>query len=164
MKLLYLIRHAKSDWSDPRLSDFDRPLNQRGWKNAPFMGKQLALEGTIPDLILSSPALRAKTTAQEMAKQLSYPVESIVYHETLYASDPQRILSIIRSVPDEIETLFLFGHNPELTECANLIADCDIDNIPTCGIVSLALNQENWGSIGAHSAKLHHFDFPKKPR
>jgi len=162
MKTLYLIRHAKSDWSDETLSDFDRPLNKRGMKDAPLMGSHLTDKGIRPDLIISSPALRAKTTALTIAQALSYPLESIRYDHDLYASDPETILSIIRAVSDDIDTLFVFGHNPEFTECANLITGGDINNIPTCGVVEMRLIKEGWKSIGENSAELRGFDFPKK--
>lgn len=164
MKSLYLIRHAKSDWSDETLSDYDRPLNKRGMKDAPLMGSLLADKGIQPDLILSSPALRAKTTATAIAKALSYPPESIRFEHDLYACDVQTILSIIRSVSDEFDTLFVFGHNPEFTECANLITGGDIDNIPTCGVVEMRLLKEDWKSIGENSAELRSFEFPKRYR
>lgn len=162
MKTLYLIRHAKSDWSNQSLDDFDRPLNKRGKKNAPTMGKVLFYSGTHPDLILCSPALRAKTTAIEIAQQLSYPIESIIYENTLYAADVETILSIIRRVSDTVETLFVFGHNPEVTKCVNHICACDIGNIPTCGIVAVTLKNNTWASIGKNSAEILLFDYPKK--
>ncbi|MDP2850307.1 MAG: histidine phosphatase family protein [Sulfuricurvum sp.] len=164
MKTLYLIRHAKSDRNDPSLSDYDRPLSHRGMKDAPFMGSILSNDGIRPGLILSSPALRAKTTAIAFAEALSYPSESIRYDHALYASDVETILSLIRDVPVSIDTLFVFGHNPEFTECANLLTDGDIDNIPTCGVVTMRLKHESWESIGANSADIIGFDFPKKHR
>ncbi|ADR34335.1 putative phosphohistidine phosphatase, SixA [Sulfuricurvum kujiense DSM 16994] len=164
MKTLYLIRHAKSDWSDEALSDYDRPLNKRGLKDAPLMGSHLADKGIRPDLILSSPALRAKTTAKAFAKALSYPPESIRYDHALYACDALTILSLIRGVSADIDTLFVFGHNPEFTKCANLITGGDIDNIPTCGVVEMRLKNDSWESIGENSAELRSFDYPKKYR
>jgi phosphohistidine phosphatase len=164
MKTLYLIRHAKSDWSDKSLSDFDRPLNKRGTKNAPLMGSKLADKGIHPDLILSSPALRAKTTAITIAKALSYPLDSIRYNHDLYACDVETILSIIRDVSPSVDTLFVFGHNPEITECANYLSNGDIENIPTCGVVEMRLIKDDWKSIGENSAEISEFDFPKKYR
>lgn len=164
MKTLYLIRHAKSDWSDESLSDFDRPLNTRGKKDAPFMGSILLNDGIHPDLILSSPALRAKSTAIAFAQALSYPTDSIRYIHALYASDTETILALIRDVSPSVNTLFVFGHNPEITECANFITGGDIDNIPTCGVMAMRLREDNWKSIGANSAELRRFDFPKKYR
>jgi phosphohistidine phosphatase len=164
MKTLYLIRHAKSDRSDESLSDYDRPLSKRGMKDAPLMGSKLLEKGIYPDLILSSPALRAKTTAIAFAQALSYPSESIRFEHDLYACDVQTILSIIRDVSDSVDTLMVFGHNPEFTECANFITGGDIDNIPTCGIVEIRLLKDDWKSIGENSAELSGFDFPKKYR
>jgi len=164
MKTLYLIRHAKSDRSDETLSDYDRPLSHRGLKDAPLMGSKLLEKGIYPDLILSSPALRAKTTALAIAEALSYPPESIRYDHALYACDTQTILSLIRDVSPSVDTLFVFGHNPEFTECANFITGGDIDNIPTCGVVEMRLLTDNWKSIGENSAELSGFDFPKKYR
>jgi len=162
MKTLYLIRHAKSDRNDPSLSDYDRPLNKRGSNDAPFMGSKLLESGIHPDLILSSPALRAKTTAIAIAQALSYPLGLIRYIHPLYASDVETILSIIRDVSASVETLFIFGHNPEITECANIITGGEIDNIPTCGVVAMRLKNDSWESIGANSAEIIGVDFPKK--
>ncbi|MFA6629600.1 MAG: histidine phosphatase family protein [Sulfuricurvum sp.] len=164
MKTLYLIRHAKSDWSDESLSDFDRPLNKRGTKDAPLMGSKLSDKGIRPGLILSSPALRAKTTAKAFAEALSYPSDSIHFEHELYACDVETILSLIRGVSADIDTLFVFGHNPEFTECANLITGENIDNIPTCGVVEMRLKNDSWESIGKNSAELRSFDFPKRYR
>lgn len=164
MKTLYLIRHAKSDWSDESLNDFDRPLNKRGAKDAPLMGSILLKSGIYPDLILSSPALRAKSTAIAFAQALSSPTDSIRYIHALYASDTETILSLIRDVPSSVNTLFVFGHNPEFTECANFITGGDIENIPTCGVVEMRLLKDDWKSIGENSAELRRFDFPKKYR
>lgn len=162
MKLLCLIRHAKSDWSNPFLSDFDRPLNSRGEKAAPRMGEVLLKKGIHPDLILSSPAHRAKTTAGFIAQKLFYPLDAIRYEPLLYASDVERILSVIRNTPESINTLFLFGHNPELTECANAVCGTDIENIPTCGVVAMRLKEGQWKRIGFNAAELLFFDTPKK--
>jgi phosphohistidine phosphatase len=162
MKTLYLIRHAKSDRNDASLSDYDRPLSHRGMKDAPFMGSKLLEKGIYPDLILSSPALRAKTTALAIAEALSYPPDSIRYDHALYASDVETILSLIRDISPSVETLFVFGHNPEFTECANLLTDGNIDNIPTCGVVATRLRKDDWKSIGTNSAEISGFYFPKK--
>lgn len=164
MKTLYLIRHAKSDWSNPLLSDFDRSLNKKGLKDAPLMGEVLAKKSIHPDLILSSPALRAQTTAIEIARKLSYPVESIESLPTLYASDCEAIFSILKDVSNTVNTLIVFGHNPEFTECVNAITGSDIENIPTCGIAAMRLYDESWSSIGLNSAKLLFLDTPKQYR
>jgi len=164
VKTLYLIRHAKSDWSDLLLSDFDRPLNKRGMKDAPLMGEILSKKGVHPDLILSSPALRAKTTAIEIAHKLSYPLDSIHTIPSLYASDCETLFSVIHDVPNTVNTLIVFGHNPEFTECVNAISGTEIENIPTCGIAAMRLYEEKWESIGLNSAQLLFLDTPKQHR
>jgi phosphohistidine phosphatase len=162
MKTLYLIRHAKSDWDNPLLSDFDRPLNKRGKKNAPFMGNILAKAHIHPDLILSSPALRAQMTASKIAKQIGYDSDLIVYSEMLYAADYETIKSVLKSVLSTQQTVFLIGHNPGLTEFAEYISGHAIDNIPTCGLVCVKLKEDNWKNIGRDSALFVSFDYPKK--
>lgn len=162
MKTLYLIRHAKSDWSNPLLRDFDRPLNKRGDKDAPFMGNVLAKAHIHPDLILSSPAARAKKTAVEIAKQLNYNTHSIRYDETLYEADIITIEHLLKSISPSQQTVFLIGHNPGLTEFAQYISGYAIENIPTCGIVCVKLKEDNWKSIGENSTLFASFDYPKK--
>lgn len=162
MKTLYIIRHAKSDWSDPALSDYDRPLNHRGEKDAPMMGKILTALGIRPDLILSSPALRAKTTANTIARETGTAAEAIVRDDTLYLADTEEIVQALRRLPASADTVFLVGHNPGLTEFAEYVSAREIGNIPTCGIVAVRLKQDTWESIGKGSAQFLSFDYPKR--
>ncbi|MDP3300405.1 MAG: histidine phosphatase family protein [Sulfuricurvum sp.] len=162
MKTLYIIRHAKSDWSNPLLSDFDRPLNKRGEKSAPFMGNVLAKAHIHPDLILSSPAVRAQMTAIEIAIKVGYDSDSIVYNERLYAADCTAIERVLQSISSNHKTVFLIGHNPGLTEFAQYISGHSIENIPTCGIVCMTLKEDDWNSIGKNSTQFISFDYPKK--
>lgn len=162
MKTLYLIRHAKSDWSDSTLSDFARPLNKRGKKNAPFMGELLAKIGIKPDLILSSPAERAKTTALIIADKVGYAEESIQFDEELYGAWIEEIEHVLKQVPDSKENVFLFGHNPGLTEFAAYISGYAIDNIPTCGIFCVKLKEDSWKNPGKNGANFVSFEYPKK--
>ena len=119
MKTLFLIRHAKSSWDDPALPDKDRPLGDRGRRDAPKMGKRLAKRDVKPDLILSSPARRAFTTAEIMAKKLDYKLKHIVVDDRLYAGAVHDLLNVIHKLGDKLERVMLFGHNPELTELAH---------------------------------------------
>ena len=162
MKTLYLIRHAKSDWNNPLLSDFDRPLNKRGKKDAPFMGNVLAKAHIHPDLIVSSPAIRAQMTAIEIAKKIGYDRDSILYNETLYAASSDEIQRVLKSVSSSHKTVFLIGHNPGLTEFAEYISGHSIENISTCGIVCVKLKEDDWSSITENSAQFVSFDYPKK--
>ena len=162
MKTLYLVRHAKSSWNFPELSDFDRPLNKRGKKNAPDMGKRLKLKGILPDLLMASPANRALTTAHKIAEKIGYPVEDIRENDGIYHSDDDTLLEIIRSTDDEIGELMLFGHNPGFTDLANLLGDQWIDNVPTCGIVAIEFDVDSWQSVIPEGGRNLFFDYPKR--
>jgi phosphohistidine phosphatase len=162
MKTLYLIRHAKSDWSDSSLDDFKRPLNKRGEKNVLFMGERLAHTKLLPDLIVSSPAIRAKMTAKEIAKQVGYRKDEIAYEDDLYQAEVDDIARVLKNITPSKNIVFLVGHNPGLTLFAEYISGYRIDNIPTCGIVCVQLKENNWQSIGKESAEFVSFDYPKK--
>ena len=162
MKTLYIIRHAKSDWKDLSLSDFERPLNKRGEKNAFFMGELFSQQKIHPDLIVASPAVRAKITAKEIAKKVGYNTKEIVYAERLYLADVDTIEEVLKKAPSSKNTIFLVGHNPGLTLFAEYISGYDIDNIPTCGIFCVTLKNDDWKSIGKGMAKFVSFDYPKK--
>src|SRR6478609_7935961 len=136
MKTVYLVRHAKSSWEEEGLSDFDRPLNSRGRRDAPRIGKRLKEKQILPDVILSSPANRAISTCRAIALTLQYSEEKIISVKELYHADEDDILAVIKTVDDKFDTLMLFGHNPGLTDFANSLSDKDnlIRNIPTSGI------------------------------
>ena len=160
MKTLYLVRHAKSYWGDQSLADFDRSLNKRGKRDAPFMGKVLKEMEVAPDLIISSPAKRAKKTALEIAETLNYPSKKIVFKEELYDASSNDILSIVKNIDENILTAMIFGHNPGLTYLNNYISNKYIDNIPTTGIVALNL-EVKWSEIDKYSCKQLFFEYPK---
>ncbi len=161
MKTLYIIRHAKSSWSDPSLNDFDRPLNQRGKRDAPFMAKLLGEQGLTPDIIISSPANRAITTAREMAKGTGYPVENIVENPKLYHASANNILEVVQDIDDAHNIAFVVGHNPGMTYLANDLTDIYIDNIPTTGICAVKFEVNSWANAEPVSASLISFDYPK---
>lgn len=160
MKILTLIRHAKSSWDDPAIDDFDRPLNKRGKRDAPFMGEKLKSLGQTPDLILSSPAKRARKTAGIFAENVGYPAEAIILKPTLYLANPSTFLNVIRSVDNSFNKLFLVSHNPGITECANMLTKSFIANIPTTGIVSVKFDIQKWEDIT--TGELLFFEYPKK--
>ncbi len=161
MKTLYLVRHAKSSWDDPSLSDFDRPLNKRGERNAPNMAKRLKERNVLPDMLLSSPANRALTTCKVFARILGFDKEKIETNRSLYHAGEDSILNIIRKTPPFVKTLFVFGHNPGFTDFANELMNERISNIPTSGIVGCTLPIESWGEIDWGKGKMFLFDFPK---
>ncbi|MDO1448995.1 histidine phosphatase family protein [Rhodocytophaga aerolata] len=161
MKKLFLIRHAKSSWDDASLPDEERPLNKRGKKDAPLMGSLLRKQGITPDLIISSPAKRAFSTAKKMAKELAYPKDHILTFDKLYLSSPAALLEVIKSQPAEVRTLLVFGHNPELTQLVPLLCDHPIDSIPTSGVVSITFQTDTWQKIEKMNGRFDFFDYPK---
>ena len=160
MKTLYLVRHAKSYWGDQSLPDFERPLNKRGKRDAPFMGEVLRDKKVNPDLIICSPAKRTKKTAIEIAEKIGYAEKKILFDENLYEASSNTILGLIKKVDDKYESLMIFGHNPGLTLLNNHISDQYLDNIPTCGIVALQ-SDKKWSEIGKNSCSHLFFEYPK---
>jgi len=161
MKNLLLVRHAKSSWKDSALSDFDRPLNKRGKRDAPFMGKLLKKNGIKPELVIASPALRALETAEIICREMDFPKEKLIYNKKLYAAGDDEILAVINLVNDSTDTLMIFSHNPGLTDLANMLSDKYIDNIPTAGVVGLSCDG-NWSELRSQSCKFLFFEYPKK--
>ena len=159
VKTLYLCRHAKSSWKNPDLADFDRPLNNRGKRDAPEAGKRLQATGAKPQLLISSPAKRAIKTAQEVAAQLGYPKRKISTDERVYGGD---LLSVIHKIDDSHGCVALFGHNPGLTGLAEWLTGERIGNIPTSGICGIKFDLPSWSQVDNHTGKLVFFDYPKK--
>lgn len=162
MKKLYMIRHAKSSWSDITLDDFDRGLNKRGKESVKLMGSRLKERGVTPDIIISSPALRAKTTAEVIAKKIGYG-KNTVFKDEIYEAEPETLHRILTQIDDKYNSAFLFGHNPGFNMLAEEYVGFE-ENIPTCGIVEIAFNCDSWENIGRDNAKLISFDYPKKER
>ncbi|MDC1067633.1 histidine phosphatase family protein [Candidatus Kapabacteria bacterium] len=158
MKKLLLNRHAKSDWGNQSISDFDRPLNKRGLKDAPEMAGRLLNRKIIPDIILSSPALRAITTAKFFSEQYSLePIEE----ENIYSNGMQCLRKILPKLDNKFSTVLCFGHNPDFTSLATFYSGEVFSNIPTCGIVCIEFDTETWENIDQLNGKLIFFDYPK---
>lgn len=162
MKRIFLIRHAKSSWDESGISDFERPLNKRGNRDAPFMASLLKKENVKPDLIISSPAKRAITTAEIFADELDYSLKKILTEISIYESGIKELETIVQSIPGENKTVLLFGHNPTLTFYANHLGDKFITNIPTCGIAGIELKVNSWPEVEWGKGKVFLFEFPKK--
>jgi len=162
MKNLYLIRHAKSSWDHPQLPDFDRPLNERGGKNAPEIGNRLKARRIFPDFVVSSPAVRARETILRIANEIDFPSGRIVFMEEIYGAGTDTLLEVINEFPDEAEISFLVGHNPGITDLAEYLTGASIGNIPTCGITSIEFNVDCWAHIGREQGTLLFLDYPKK--
>lgn len=163
MKTLYVIRHAKSSWDDMDLNDFERPLNERGKRDAPRMGVRLKMKGVLPDTILSSPAKRAFSTAKRIAKVIGFPKDKIKTDRQLYHAGEETILSLVQTIKNKHNIAFVVGHNPGLTDFVNTlrIDDIEIENIPTSGIVMFEIDIENWEQLQWGTARQAWFDYPK---
>lgn len=162
MKTLYLMRHAKSSWSTPGLNDSQRPLNDRGKKAAPFMGKILKKMNEMPELIVTSSAKRACSTAKRIAEKLSYPLKKILNEEKLYMAGRDEFLSVIAQTGNNINKLMLISHNPGITDFANSVSGENIENIPTAGIVRIDFDVNSWDNIKETKGKFIFFEYPKK--
>ncbi|MGE7773302.1 MULTISPECIES: SixA phosphatase family protein [Chitinophaga] len=162
MKTLLLIRHAKSSWNDPDMDDFDRPLNKRGKQNAPEMAIRLLGRGLLPELVISSPAKRARTTARIMAKEWNYPREAILLEEELYLCYASTFLKHITRIDDDFNIVAIFAHNPGITDFANyLTEEIRIDNVPTAGVFAISADTEKWEDFDRAPKKFLFFDYPK---
>ena len=161
MKTLFLVRHAKSSRDDPSLPDRDRPLDDRGKQDAPRMGRRLARRDVKPDLLLSSPALRALTTAELIAEEVGYKRKDIVVDDRLYASDPDDLLAVIRALDKKLNCVMLFGHNPEFTDLARRLSS-EIIHMPTSAVVEFNFDTKAWSDVGEVEPAKAVLDYPKK--
>ena len=162
MKTLFLVRHAKSSWENKSVVDFERGLNDRGKRDAPFMAEILKEKKIKIDLILSSPAVRALTTAKIFAKEFGIPEKEIITNKDIYEASRKELLRILQETKDSVDHLTLFGHNPGLTYLSNYLCDFETDNIPTCGIVCMQLDFNSWKYLSSKSCSFKFFEYPKK--
>ncbi len=161
MKTLTLVRHAKSSWEHRDLSDRERPLNKRGERDAPKMGKRIAAHGIRPSLIVSSPAKRAWKTAKIIAKEIGYPLEFLQREDGLYLASVSEILDIIVAQEVGFNSLMIVGHNPGMTEFANFLSPGLTNNLPTAGVVSVDIDQDDWSLYERPPTELKVHDYPK---
>jgi phosphohistidine phosphatase len=159
-KQLIIIRHAKSDWGNSSLRDFDRPLNKRGKTNAPEMAQRLVDRQIRPDAIVSSPALRAITTAKLFAEAWGIPPESIQKEPSGYEASARTLLSIVNMFDNAHEQVAMFGHNPGLTDLVNYLGG-HLDNLPTCGVVIIEFPFDEWQLVSFSTGKIVYYDYPK---
>ncbi|PHI19223.1 phosphohistidine phosphatase [Lewinellaceae bacterium SD302] len=161
MKTIYLVRHAKSSWSNLELADHDRPLNDRGKRDAPIMATVLRGKGVTPDLFVSSTAKRARRTARKFTRAYGLAKSDLIKTPELYHASIREITRVIKALPEEASTVVLFGHNPGFTDFANAIQGSYIENVPTCGIVGLTSEIDNWRDFTTDRAKRVAFYYPK---
>ena len=162
MKTLYIVRHAKSSWDERGISDHDRKLNSRGKRDAPKMGELLNGKGYHPEIIYSSSAERALTTAKILVDKLQYPVENLIITNRIYEATTNDLITIVNEIDDKYHSAMLVGHNPGFTVLANLLADKYIDNMPTCAVAVVELNVASWKEVESDCGKLIAFEYPKK--
>jgi len=162
MKVVYFVRHAKSSWEDSRLKDFDRPLNKRGFRDAPFMGKLVHAKGAKPDRLISSPAVRALTTARFFAEAMAIEEAALQLEQSIYEAFADELMRIVQSLNNEWQEVMLFGHNPSLTTLANRFSASPISNVPTCGVFRVEAEVDDWKAFTASTASLTEFHYPKQ--
>ena len=158
MKRIFFIRHAKSSWADAFQEDIDRPLNTRGKRDAPSMSKKLSEIIDEVDLIICSPARRARDTAAFFSKKIKskqFTVSDQVYHASL-----NTLVDVVRDIENDVQTVLIFGHNPGFTSVFNNFSEQVLDNLPTCGIFEIKL-QSNWKDIRKKNTKIKNLIYPK---
>ena len=162
MKKLYVIRHAKSSWENFTVSDFERPLNDRGKKDAPEMAQRLADKKIKIDAFVSSPAKRAKKTAKLFAKAYHKKEEDIILVESLYEAAVSTFFDVVHNLDDGFDSVALFSHNPGITDFVNRLCDTmHIDNMPTCAVFAVEAGIRSWKDFGTAQKRFLFFDFPK---
>jgi len=162
LKILTIVRHAKSSWKNASLSDKKRPLNRRGDRDAPLMGERIHEHGIRPSLIVSSPATRAWTTAKIIATAINYPREFLHKEDTLYLASLHEILDIVVAQDSGFNNLMLVGHNPGMTDFANFLVPGLTNNLPTAGVVSVQIDRDDWSLYERPATELLVHDWPKK--
>ncbi len=162
MKTVFFVRHAKSSWKEPDLSDHDRPLNNWGLRDAPFMGRMLAEKGIAPDQLITSTANRARTTAHYFAEAFGIAPEEVRNEVRLYHAYTGDVMALVQGLSDDWNTVFLFGHNPTWTTLANLFSREPVENVPTCGVVRVEAAVEHWVDFEPERGRMTAFYFPKQ--
>lgn len=154
MKKLFLIRHAKSDWSFEGLADIDRPLNRRGYTDAHLVGAALKKQISPKTIFISSPAVRAITTALIFATELTYKKEEILLVPDIYEARPEDLFRVIGKTEDHYESIFLFGHNPTISEVVAKLSGGPLVDLPTCCVSAFESEAKEWSGFLLQKAKL----------
>lgn len=161
MKTLLLIRHAKSDWNDASLSDFDRPLNERGKRDAPLMAQRLLDKKIGIDLFVSSPAKRAKKTAAIFAEAYGLDKKQVQLYDELYLAPETVFTAVINKLNNNVRAVAVFAHNPGITDFANSLTNTRIDDMPTCCIFAVQADCTSWNEFAAAKKAFLFVDYPK---
>ena len=157
---LYIIRHAKASHDQYFPSDFYRTLDQKGYKEAQLMAAFMSGKNDLPQLIISSPAIRAYSTALIFANQLNYLPENILLKDAIYDAPFNTLYKVLQETNDEHYSVALFGHNPGFTDLLNDLCGFTIDNLPTAGIACITLKNKNWSRLQSGDGKLIYIKYP----
>ncbi len=168
MKCLTLLRHAKSSWDDPHLDDFNRPLNERGWKASRRMGRELAQRGMKFDLVIASPAERVRETIDGLMEEFQLKVE-VRFDPEIYLAAEERLLEIVRALPESVNAPLLVGHNPGLQQLAvgltrrdpKGVRDHVANKFPTGALARVELPAHRWAEVGAGTGEIAELILPK---
>jgi len=162
MKTVYIIRHAKSTWANIGQRDFDRPLNDRGHKDAPAMAERLRDKKIEIEVFVSSPAKRARQTCEHFYEVLGKGKDPILFIDELYHAPSETFYTVIGEMEDKYERIAVFSHNPGITEFVNSLTNSvRLDNMPTCGIFCISFNADSWKQFKQAEKKFEFFDYPK---
>jgi len=160
-KILLLVRHAKSSWDDASLSDFERPLNERGKKDAPEMAKKLNNKKIKIDAFVSSPAKRARQTCKFFTKEFDPKKKNIVREPKLYEADEQSFYEVIEGFKNKWDSVAVFSHNPGITSFANSLTADGVDDMPTCSVFAVKVDTDTWKEFRNAKKEFLFFDYPK---
>jgi phosphohistidine phosphatase len=163
MKTLLIIRHAKSSWDNINTPDIDRPLNDRGKKDAPTMARKLKKAGIRVDRLVSSPARRARHTAELFAREFDVRESDIVILNELYHAQPSTFQQVIAGLNEEDNTVALFSHNPGITAFVNTLSSVRLDNMPTCAVFAVKSGSPKWSEFLFGDREFLFFNYPKSP-
>lgn len=162
MRILTLVRHAKSSWDYPELSDFERPLNERGRRDAPMMAQRAKDNPPLPERLVASPALRAITTARAFAEVLGTDTDEIVVQPKIYDASLAALMRVVRGLDDGDRHVMLFGHNPGFSQLAHELARCTFDELPTCAVARIELDIKLWSDVTPGCGLLTRYSYPKE--
>ncbi|HWB94312.1 MAG TPA: histidine phosphatase family protein [Puia sp.] len=161
MKTLLIVRHAKSSWDNADMSDIDRPLNDRGKRDAPVMAQRVVKTGVRIDRFVSSPAKRARQTAEFFVKAFGRKENEIVFIPELYHASMPTFKEVVGGLDNADGTVALFSHNPGITAFVNILTEVRLDNMPTCGVFAVKSPAKQWSEFLSAGPQLLFFDYPK---
>jgi len=162
LKILHVVRHAKSSWDYDGTADIDRALKSKGIGSAYAISRKLKLNNLVPQKIITSPANRALHTAVIFARVFEFPLAEIEISNVLYESSADKIVDMIRKLKDDYSSVMIFGHNPDFTNLVNNFIKSPLDNIPTSGVVTLKFTAPDWKGIDRNNLESQLFNFPNK--